>query len=183
MKVLNVGCGPAQEVQMFMREHDCSDQAEFTLVDFDAESLEYVGRALSECKNRYARSTRYQAHRWSVQQMLRQSMKPVVNQADQQYNFIYSAGLFDYFPDTVCKSLLRHFYDLLAPGGVVLTTNVDNHSSRHEMEYFLDWHLLYRNTQAMLGLVPPGIRVEDISVMREHSGINVFLEIRKPERE
>ena len=55
LRVLNLGCGPAQEVQMFLRDHHCSARAEFTLIDFDPETLNHVGRVLTECRKRYAR--------------------------------------------------------------------------------------------------------------------------------
>jgi extracellular factor (EF) 3-hydroxypalmitic acid methyl ester biosynthesis protein len=60
---------------------------------------------------------------------------------------------------------------------------VDTHASRKEMEYFLEWHLIYRNTDAMLALVPPRIERDCVSILREPSGINVFVEIRKPNRD
>ena len=131
--------------------------------------------------HKHGRSTRIQARRWSVQQMLKQSAKPAGAQREEQFDFVYCAGLFDYLPDPVCRSLLRHFHESLSPGGLLLVTNVDVHSSRHEMEYFLDWHLMYRDTQSMMSLIPGRIGPDQISLLREPAGINVFLEIRKPE--
>jgi extracellular factor (EF) 3-hydroxypalmitic acid methyl ester biosynthesis protein len=183
LRVMNVGCGPAQEIQAFLRDHPCSDQAEFTLIDFDAETLDHVGRVLTDCKRRYGRSTRVQLLKRSVQKMLKQAAKAAVGEAREQYDFAYCAGLFDYLPDSICRSLIGYFYDLLAPGGLLLVTNVDTHSSRNEMEYFLEWHLIYRGTQAMLALVPPQVQAGDLSVIREPTGVNIFLEIRKPARE
>jgi len=43
LRVLNLGCGPAVEVQRFLREHDVSNCAEFTLIDFNDETLRHVG--------------------------------------------------------------------------------------------------------------------------------------------
>jgi extracellular factor (EF) 3-hydroxypalmitic acid methyl ester biosynthesis protein len=183
LRVLNLGCGPAHEVQMFLRDHHCSDRAEFTLIDFDSETLNHVGRVLTECKKRYGRSTRVQLLKRSVQTVLKQSARSAAGKTDQQYDFAYCAGLFDYLSDSICRSLIGYFYNLLAPGGLLLVTNVDIHSSRTEMEYFLEWHLVYRDTQAMLGLVPPHIQTADVSVVCEEAGVNIFLEIRKPERE
>jgi len=180
VRVLNVGCGPAQEIQIFLREEACSDRVEFTLVDFNAETLDHVSRALAECKQRYRRSTVVQVVRRSVQAILRQAGKPDQGPAGRPVDFVYCAGLFDYLPDPVCRSLMAYFYGLVAPGGLVLVTNVDGHRSRKEMEYFLDWHLLYRDTKRVLALVPPQIPAENVSVEREQSGINLFLEIRKP---
>jgi extracellular factor (EF) 3-hydroxypalmitic acid methyl ester biosynthesis protein len=183
LRALNVGCGPAQEVQTFLREHPCSDRAEFALIDFDPETLDHVSRVLADCKRRYGRSTRVQLLKRSVQTMLKQSARSAAGKAEEQYDFAYCAGLFDYLPDSICRSLIGYFYNLLAPGGLLLVTNVDTHSSRSEMEHFLEWHLIYRDTQGMLNLVPPQIQPGDLSVLREPAGINIFLELRKPERE
>jgi extracellular factor (EF) 3-hydroxypalmitic acid methyl ester biosynthesis protein len=183
LKVLNVGCGPALEVQAFLRDHPCSTRTEFTLIDFDPETLDHVGRVLTDCNKRYGRSTRVQLLKRSVQKLLKESARSAAGKAAEQYDFAYCAGLFDYLPDPVCRCLIGHFYDLLAPGGLLLVTNVDTHSSRTEMEYFLEWHLIYRDTPAMRALVPPQIQPGEVSVLREPSGINIFLEIRKPGRE
>jgi extracellular factor (EF) 3-hydroxypalmitic acid methyl ester biosynthesis protein len=183
LKVLNVGCGPALEVQAFLRGQPCSNHVEFTLIDFDPETLDHVGRALTDCKKRYGRSTKVQLLKRSVQKLLKESARSTAGKAVEQYDFAYCAGLFDYLPDPICRCLIGHFYDLLTPGGLLLVTNVDTHSSRTEMEYFLEWHLIYRDTQAMLALVPPQIQPGEVSVLREPSGVNIFLEIRKPRHE
>lgn len=96
----------------------------------------------------------------------------------------YCAGLFDYLPNPICRSLVGYFYELLAPGGLLLVTNVDTHSSRNEMEYFCgNGTLIYRDTKAMLDLVPPRVPPDAVRVFREPAGINIFLEIRKPEND
>jgi extracellular factor (EF) 3-hydroxypalmitic acid methyl ester biosynthesis protein len=183
VKILTVGCGPAHEVRMFMREHQCADKAEFTLIDFDPETIEYVNRTLTELKRAHGRTTGIRVIKKSVQQMLKQFMQTARTDGGEQYDLIYCAGLFDYLPDLIVRTLIAHFQDLLAPGGLQLVTNLDLHGSTKEMEYFLDWHLIYRNTQAMLALVPPRIDPDDVSVIREAAGVNIFLEIRKPKSE
>jgi extracellular factor (EF) 3-hydroxypalmitic acid methyl ester biosynthesis protein len=179
-KILAIGCGPAHEVQMFMRDQHCSDQVNFTLVDFDGETLDHAARALADVKRTHGRSTGIELVKKSVQQVLKQSAKVAKGGAGEQYDLIYCAGLFDYLPDPVCRSLIGLFDNLLAPGGVQLVTNVDTHSSKREMEYFLEWHLTYRNTQQMKALVSSWIQPDNLTVFRESTGINVFLEIRKP---
>lgn len=177
-KILAVGCGPAHEVRMFLRDQPCSNQADFTLLDFDAETLEHGGRVLADLKRSHGRSTGIQFVKRSVQQMLKQSAKVARDGAGDQYDLVYCAGLFDYLPDSVCRSLIGLFDNLLAPGGVQLVTNVDCHSSQKEMEYFLEWYLIYRNTQAMKALISPRIQPENVLLFREPTGINIFLEIR-----
>jgi extracellular factor (EF) 3-hydroxypalmitic acid methyl ester biosynthesis protein len=182
-RILTIGCGPAHEVRAFLRNYEFSDKVDFTLIDFDAETLEHTASALAEIKRKHGRSTGVQVIKRSVQQMLKQSARAAHVEPHEQYDLIYCAGLFDYLPDPVCRSLIALFDNLLAPGGLQLVTNVDTHASRKEMEYFLEWHLIYRNTDAMLALVPPRIERDCVSILREPSGINVFVEIRKPNRD
>src|SRR2546422_4392091 len=79
----------------------------------------------------------------SVNQLIKEASKPLGSSA--KYDLVYCAGLFDYLPDQVCKRLMNIFYDLLAPGGLLVATNVDDSNpSKNWMEYALDWHLVYR---------------------------------------
>jgi extracellular factor (EF) 3-hydroxypalmitic acid methyl ester biosynthesis protein len=99
-----------------------------------------------------------------------------------QYDFVYCAGLFDYLTDAVCQHLMEAFYAMLAPGGLLVATNVDKHAAINQMECFLDWHLKYRDTQKMRELTPKAASPEEVIIKRDPSGANVFIEVRKPGR-
>ena len=49
------------------------------------------------------------------------------------------------------------------------------------MEYVLEWHLVYRNTQQLASLRPDGVDKENFHVKSDPTGVNIFIEIRKPE--
>ena len=94
-------------------------------------------------------------------------------------------GLFDYLADPVCKRLMSIFYDMLAPGGLLLATNVSDVMNyarpfRYSMEYMLDWNLIYRDAKRLEAVAPTAAAPEDVAVLSEDSGVNVFLEVRKP---
>jgi extracellular factor (EF) 3-hydroxypalmitic acid methyl ester biosynthesis protein len=97
------------------------------------------------------------------------------------YDLVYCAGLFDYMSDRICKRLMNIFYDLLAPGGLLIATNVDaSKPFRHSMEFILEWHLICRNGDQFAALNPDKAPPGHFQVMHEHTGVNVFLEVRKP---
>ena len=78
------------------------------------------------------------------------------------------------------------FYNLLAPGGLLVATNVsdamnDSKPFRHSMEYILDWNLIYRNARQVAALAPEAAPADNVAVISENTGVNVFLEIRKPD--
>jgi extracellular factor (EF) 3-hydroxypalmitic acid methyl ester biosynthesis protein len=98
------------------------------------------------------------------------------------YDFVYCAGLFDYLSDRICRRLLEVFYDLLAPGGLLVATNVDSSNpSRVWMEYVVDWHLVYRDQEQFLKLAPDRAPPGSAQVKADDTGVNIFLEVRKPD--
>jgi extracellular factor (EF) 3-hydroxypalmitic acid methyl ester biosynthesis protein len=177
VRFLNLGCGPAKEIQEFLAQHHVCDWAEFLLMDFNEETLDYTAKTLNEIKQSHERSTEFQFMKKSVQQLLREASKlePL-----GKFDVVYCAGLFDYISDEVCEKLLEIFYSLTKPGGLVVATNVaDTNPSRGWMEYALDWHLIYRNVEQFHNLVPAAIRPEAI-VRAIGTGVNIAVEIRKP---
>jgi extracellular factor (EF) 3-hydroxypalmitic acid methyl ester biosynthesis protein len=183
MKVFNLGCGPAHEIQQFLAETPLSNEAQFSLADFNDETLAHTQGVLSDLKTRHGRRTPIQLSKKSVHHMLKQGDRRIQVPKAEQYDLVYCAGLFDYLSDKVCRKLMDIFYDLLAPGGLLIATNVDNHSSRNEMEYFLEWNLIHRNTAQMTSLTPGQAAPDQALFQRDPAGINIFMEVRKPNGE
>jgi extracellular factor (EF) 3-hydroxypalmitic acid methyl ester biosynthesis protein len=49
------------------------------------------------------------------------------------------------------------------------------------MEYVVDWHLVYRNTEQFAKIAPEQVRRPgSVQVMADTTGVNIFLEVRKP---
>ena len=180
-RIYNLGCGPAQEVQDFLACNDISDWAQFVLLDFNEETLQHAQNVVEGAKKRAQRRTSIQYARKSVVQVLKTGAKVQTNSAENKYDFLYCAGLFDYLPDRVCKDLLNIFYGMLAPGGLLITTNVDTSNPiRHMLDFVLEWYLIYRNGRQMLGLKPDDAPADNVSICSDNTGVNVFLEVRKP---
>jgi extracellular factor (EF) 3-hydroxypalmitic acid methyl ester biosynthesis protein len=179
-QVFNLGCGPAREVQQFVAGSELSHHASFVLADFEEKSLVYTNRVLQELKQRHHRRTLVKTKRVSVAQLIKEADRRDRHGTPGEYDVVYCAGLFDYLTDTICRQLLEVFYGMLAPDGLLVATNVDVHPAINQMECFLDWHLQYRNPQAMRELVPAAARSAEVAVKCDASGANVFLEVRKP---
>jgi extracellular factor (EF) 3-hydroxypalmitic acid methyl ester biosynthesis protein len=180
IRVLNLGCGPAREIQAFLAETPLSDQADFTLLDFNEETIQHTGRVLGEIKGRFGRRTPIQMQKKSVQHVLKEGAKPQINAPDKKFDLIYCAGLFDYLPDRTCRHLMNIFYDWLAPEGMLAATNVDDCKPfRHMLEFVLDWHLIYRSEKQGLALAPDRVAREDVTLRRDPTAVNLFIEVRK----
>jgi extracellular factor (EF) 3-hydroxypalmitic acid methyl ester biosynthesis protein len=170
-------------VQRFIRTDAASRRCEFHLLDFNQETLAYarqcLDRAAVEAGNRH---TVNYIHK-SINELLKDAARgargregePPVASAD----LIYCAGLFDYLSDKVCRQLLQLFYNWVAPDGLVVATNVHPRNDvRYFLEHLLEWNLIYRDEAQMLELAPAaGEKV----VYGDATGLNVFVEIRKPE--
>ncbi len=178
-RVFNLGCGPAAEVQRFLRDQHVCERAHFTLLDFNEETLQHAQRALQEQKALHRRSTPIQLVKKSVVQLLKPGSKPV--EGMPKYDYVYCAGLFDYLPDKVCKQLMNVFYEMLAPGGLLVVTNVEAANPiRHMLDYVLEWHLIYRDSRQMCDLRPDAAHPDQLRLCADVTGVNLILELRKP---
>jgi extracellular factor (EF) 3-hydroxypalmitic acid methyl ester biosynthesis protein len=184
IRILNLGCGPAREVQLFIEQEELSNQVDITLLDFNRETLEYTRKHLEERVQKHHRDIHIQMEQKSINQLLKESIRSRPARADEGYDFVYCAGLFDYVSDRVCRRLTELFYNLLTPGGGVLVTNV--HAAkpfRYSMDYFLEWHLICRNEEQMRSLIPDVTPKPIWELNADPTGVNLFLEMRRPTQE
>jgi extracellular factor (EF) 3-hydroxypalmitic acid methyl ester biosynthesis protein len=185
IRILNLGCGLAEEVQRFFGKQDISRHATLTLVDFNEETLRHLQDKLDNIKKDVARPMSFRLIKKSVFQILKDGGHCLHPAPEEPYDYIYCAGLFDYLSDGVCKQLLNIFYDMLASDGLLLATNATDalNSSRpfrYSMEYLLDWHLIYRDKTHFAAVAPDLADADKIAVIAENTGANLFLEVRKP---
>ena len=177
-RVFNLGCGPAVEVQRFLTHSPLNQDVEFTLLDFNDETVAYTQRTLDQIKQKNNSESTLRVVKKSVVQLLKENSRF----GHGSYDLVYCAGLFDYLTADVCARLVDLFYELAAPGGLVLVSNVDaSNPSRGWMEFMVDWNLIYRDAQQMAALLPEWVSRDDVRIVAEPSSVNLFAEIRKPE--
>lgn len=180
-RVQNVACGPAQEVQHFLREQELSSRVNFRLLDFNEETIQYVRSVLSGIQSSCGRAAGLQFVKQSVHAMLKESGRKIARAPEDSYDLVYCAGLFDYLSDQVCQRLMDVMYGWLAPGGLLIATNVEPaNPMRHGMEHLLDWHLVYRTGSELRALKPRDAEADAVLVRGDDTGVNVFIEVRKP---
>jgi extracellular factor (EF) 3-hydroxypalmitic acid methyl ester biosynthesis protein len=177
-RMLNVGCGPAWEIQDFLKATQLSNQAEFTLIDFNEETLLHAGQKLIEIKRQFSRKTQIRTQQISVYELLKRTQRG--GNDEEKFDLIYCAGLFDYLAPDTGRALMELWFDSLSPGGMMLIANMnDSKPFRNFIEFILDWQLIYRNSAEILSLVPERCR-EMTNVIAEQTSVNLFLHIRKP---
>jgi extracellular factor (EF) 3-hydroxypalmitic acid methyl ester biosynthesis protein len=176
-RILNVGCGPAREVEEFIQRSKLSDSVDFYLIDFNEETLRYVGDTLTRTIRKENRKTGIHPIEISVYHLLRKSVSDRFNEKDR-YDMVYCAGLFDYLSAGVSKQLVSMFVKFVRPGGLILVANMDDSRPfRYNTEYLLDWHLIYRDSRQMTALVPADFAGQS-HVSIEPAIVNLFLELR-----
>lgn len=172
-RILNVGCGPAIEIQRFLLNYPNPECLSFQLVDFSEETLAWTREKLSSIMAQTGKQTSIGYVHDSVHNLLKRRIDPA--HRAPEFNAVYCAGLFDYLSDKVCARLTTHFALLTHPGGTVLFTNVhSNNSTRFVMEHLLEWYLVYRNTSTLAPLAPPQATSTKIYV--DATGMNIFAE-------
>jgi extracellular factor (EF) 3-hydroxypalmitic acid methyl ester biosynthesis protein len=180
-RILNLGCGPARELQDFFRESALSHDADCTLVDFNQETLDHATRQLNEARHQFSRRAAVSTVNLSVNQLLRRAVRQGSLNLDGNFDLIYCGGLFDYLSDHTCTELVSLFHQNLQPGGLVVVANMnDAKPFRNFIEFVLDWQLIYRQPRDLENFAPERGR-ETAAIVAEPTSVNLFLHVRKTE--
>ena len=173
-RVLNVGCGPAFEIQRFVREYPQPELLSFQLVDFSEETLDYTRASIERAATQAGHKVSVEMVHQSVHELLKRRIAPD-DIAAREFDAVYCAGLFDYLSDKVCSRLLSYFASRTRPGGQILVTNVHaDNPEKFGMEHLLEWYLIYRDDPGMEALLPENSHGHRIYV--DATGVNVFAE-------
>lgn len=173
ISILNIGCGPAIEIQQALNKEIINNYCDIELVDFNEHTLKYTESQIKKISINKQNSSKINFIKKSVHEILRGNE---INQG-KRYDFIYCAGLFDYLSDKVCSRLLTYFHTLCHEDGSVLVTNVHSDNPiKYTIEHLMEWYLIYRNEDEMKELVPPHFQP---IVYVDATKINIFLEFKK----
>jgi len=173
-RILNVGCGPAIEIQRFLQSYPHPECLSFELVDFSEETLAWTRAKLTSITEQIGKPVTINYVHDSVHQLLKRRIDPASDNS-QEFNAVYCVGLFDYLSDKVCSRLMAHFAARTHHGGTLLVTNVhSNNSTKFVMEHLLEWYLIYRDTATLAPLLPAQSATRKIYV--DATGMNIFAE-------
>lgn len=177
MRVLNIGCGPADEICRFIRNEPLSGRCEFTLVDFNKETIDYASAAIASASAEGGRRPAVTYVHRSVHDLIKEAARGRSGDMPR-YDLVYCAGLFDYLSDRICQKLLALLSEWTLPGGLTVATNVHTgHRSHAMMDVLLDWRLILRDEAQLRALAPQNPGVNEVCL--EPARANVFLELRK----
>jgi extracellular factor (EF) 3-hydroxypalmitic acid methyl ester biosynthesis protein len=174
---LSVGCGPALEVQRFIRNSEYAKGAQIVLMDFNPETLEHAEDRIRAAIAESGRSADVAFLQRSVHALLKDPLHERGFEGNQGFDFVYCAGLFDYLSDKVCARLIRLFHSWTKPGGRLLVTNMHERTlNRYLLEHQAEWFLIYRNERQMLSM---GAGLGPHRTFTDATGINLCLEVER----
>lgn len=174
IQILSVASGPAREIQNILAQEDPLHKlaVDFTFLDQDEDSLKFAQKALRIRDSRLNTNFRYAFINKALRKVIARGL------GENEYDLIYSAGLFDYLTDPVAQLAAAKLFESLTPGGklIIGNFNLDN-PTLPLMDLALDWSLIYRSEEDLIRLFGP--LSDKVYVEKEDLGINLFCVIEK----
>ncbi len=178
IKSLSVACGPAKEIQDFVDREDkhMINKFEFDLLDLDKFALKY---AQSKIYEKMIKKDTFAPLRLINHNVIHLAMGKIESLPINEYDLIYSAGLYDYLDVKLSKLLTRELFKSLKPGGRLI---IGNFSSKNPEKVFLDlmldWFLLHKSDDEMKVIAPEGAEVK---LQHDPNNVIVYMTIIKKE--
>lgn len=166
-RVLSVACGHLREIEFSYAVQNGKIEV-LTAFDQDERSLAEVRRC--------TRDLNVETIEGSVRDLLDGSV------AFESYDFIYSAGLYDYLLAPTARRLTTQLFEFLRTGGTLLLANfLPALRDAGYMEAFMRWPLVYRTAEEMdsLACCIPKSALSRRECFYDPPGCVVFLELTK----
>lgn len=178
LSVLNIACGSCREVVELASVIDKS-KAKFTCIDLDNDALSFAADRLSYTGISPLFSNQVKLRKYNALRMFDHELN--MSEFGKQ-DIIYSVGFYDYLESDFLARLFRELYDLLNPGGKLITSFKDANRYRYsDYHWIVDWDgFLQRTEDDFMGIFSnANIPFSAITEMREESGVIVFYVITK----
>ncbi len=160
-QILNIGSGPCREIAEY-HQQNLSTKIEFECLDMDERAIEYSKSILNGIKVKYFCENAFRFR------------------TSNQYNIVWSAGLFDYLNDKQFILLFRSLIRMVAPGGELVIGNFSEYNPTRAYMEFGEWFLYHRNEEKLVTLAElAGCDSSSVNIERESSGVNLFMRVRK----
>ncbi len=163
-RILNLASGPCRDLFEFFEENPGTD-ATFDCVELDPNAIDYAKNLLG----RHIHKVRF------IQQNIFRF------RSSQQYDLVWSAGLFDYFENATFHRILKRLLNNVKQDGEIVIGNFHpRNPSRAFMELLGDWYLHHRTEEQLIDLaLKAGVDSENhICIEQEEEGINLFMKIK-----
>ncbi len=175
IKILAVACGPAEEIRLAIDQLSNTEleNVEIYLLDQDQNALLYAQQNI--------KSKLLETKKILDFKLVNKSIKEIIMSGlTNEYDLIYSAGLFDYFTDAVAKRASKSLLKVLNKSGQLIIGNFNISSPNwFGMLALFDWHLILRSETDLVRIF--NTEGTTVSVEKEPKNVNLFCIIRKNE--
>lgn len=164
IRLLNVASGPSRDLAELYDQLLPGQELITTCVEMDKHAISYASQLIN-------------GHASHVSFVNKNIFK---FDTDEQFDVIWSAGLFDYFDDKAFVYILNKFKKWVAPHGEIVVGNFNSqhNPTRDYMELFGDWYLQHRSSDELIALaLQAGFDESQIAVGCENERVNLFLKI------
>lgn len=177
--IISVAAGPAEEVCELLREATPAGQrVHLVLYDQDPGALAYAqGRISALVDAKWRHMVRVTYLRESIGRLL---TDPYLFTELGPFDVLFCAGLYDYLTVETAVRLTTTFWHYLAPGGTAYIGNMHpDCPTRWIMEQHLKWFLEFRTEDQILDFGRRGAPEAELSVIKDATGVNPFLVMRR----
>lgn len=176
LRVISVGCGPAQEIRTLLEQHpELGPRLDVSLIDQGEDAIRFCEQSLSPLMARTGAKGHFS----------RDDIRRYLTLKDSAGYFgaahlIFSSGLFDYLSARAYRAFGARLHSSLHQGGEMILGNVaTNNPSRWAMEYLCDWFVIHRAPEELTRLAGMFAPESRAWTEAEPSGVNLFLRVRK----
>ena len=168
MRIMNLGSGSAREIkELLEKDYDkLFSRVTFDCYDFEIRAIDYAKKLLNNATN----VNFFEKH--TIRLAFAKNIKKEVY---QQYDLIYSAGLFDYFEDKFAIRLVSNLRKLLKKEGIMMISNYrerSNNPSACLMEWVSEWYLIYRTEDEFRRIfLDTGFSQKDLQIISQKSKV------------
>jgi SAM-dependent methyltransferase len=171
--VLNIACGSCREVFALSSDIEASG-ARFTCIDIDNDALNFGAKRLSYTNISPLTSNQILLRKYNALRMFDHELN--MSEFGKQ-DIIYSVGFFDYLDSEFLVQLFGNLYELLNPGGMLITSFKDVRRYREQdYHWIVDWDGFLQRDEEDFWKIFSNAKIpkEAITEKREDSGVIVF---------
>lgn len=102
------------------------------------------------------------------------------NASSKKFDVVEIVGLLDYFNDEKVLEIFTGIYNILQPGGVLITSNINHNSEEKFITKVIDWPMIYRTAEELGGLVKKsGFEYNNIKAFYEPLRVHALVVAKK----
>jgi len=150
VKILSVASGSCRELIELAEEEKINKPLYFDCLDLESEAFDDIKNRLNKIDRQ---NKRYLNIRFNNENFLFLIKEKNVLNIFEEYDLIYSAGLFDYLNERLAKKLIASMFRLLDQDGTLCITNVKKDPDYQPYYTMLgEWKLIHRSADEVLAL-------------------------------